>query len=414
VTGRLLLLGLLLGLAAVPLAPGCACGPEGGCTLDVQCDALGQGFNACKVDEGICICTDDRGCGQNEICNALGRCQTIAGCVTNDDCGANSEGLFCDTTTSQCLSVQECNPQGSQTCCTLDSQCAFREICDRLTLTCVPGCRDDGDCLIGEGCQGAGFGRIGECGDACTADNQCPLGSLCNLTTGGCEIDTRGPYCVGCAGGVASDDCGTRGNYCLTDSVNGGEFCGVDCYADQACPNGYACFDVIIIPPAAPFCSFSEICNIPTGAASGNCTRTLAPCAVDEDCPEGPPGGDCFERTGRNGSCANAPNIDCTIDADCPSGACTRIECRGGEGDTFGHCSCTRDSDCPRDECDGGDLSDPRNPVRGFCKLSGHACFEDAECDIIACVDGGCLIGKNCAPSNDRSCRDVLRTSTAP
>lgn len=390
------------------VAAGCNCGGPALCTTDAQCDATGEGFSACKLDEGICICTDDRGCGQDEFCNALGRCQTIAGCVTNEDCGDNGQGLFCDITTSQCLSLQECNPAEGQTCCSLDSQCPFRQICDTLTLTCVDGCRDDGDCLIGEGCAGAGFGRLGTCGTACTADNLCAFGELCNLTAGLCELDTRGPYCQGCEGGVASDDCGTKGNYCLTDSVNGGEFCGVDCYGEEACPNGYECQDVIIIPPSAPFCTFPESCEIAEGQASGVCTRSLTTCTTDEECPEGPPGGDCFASTGRNGSCAVDPNIGCTFDADCPEGSCIRIECRGGEGDVFGHCSCTRNSDCPADECDGADLSDPQHPVRGFCKLSGHGCFEDVDCDVISCVEGGCLIGSNCAPSNDRSCRDLL------
>jgi hypothetical protein len=138
------------------------------------------------------------------------------------------------------------------------------------------------------------------------------------------------------------------------------------------------------------------------------CTRSLTACAVDEDCPEGPPGGDCFQQVGRRGSCAVDTNIECGEDSDCPEGSCILIECRGSEGERFGHCSCTRDSDCPRDECDGSDLSDPNNPVLGFCKLSGHDCYEDFECDVITCVEGGCLIGSNCAPSNDRSCRDVL------
>lgn len=398
---------LALALVAIA-ASSCDCGGPELCTSNAQCDATGQGFSACKLDEGICICTDDRGCGQDEFCNAVGRCQTIAGCETNEDCGASEQGLFCDVTSSQCLSLQECGPNEGQSCCTLDSQCPFRQVCDKLTLKCVEGCRDDADCLIGEGCVGARLGNLGQCGTACTADNLCGFGQLCNLTTGICEDDGRGPYCLGCEGGVASDDCGDKGNYCLTDDVNGGEFCGVDCYGNEACPNGYDCQDVIIIPPSAPFCTFPEICDIAEGATSGLCTRSLTACTVDEECPEGPPGGDCFERTGRHGSCAVDPQVPCKLDSDCPEGTCIRIECLGSEGGGFGHCTCTRNSDCPSDKCLGADASDPANPVTGHCELSGHRCFEDADCDVIACVEGGCLIGRNCAPSNDRTCRDVL------
>lgn len=413
-SGRVGLVALLIGVTF----SGCECGPGSGpCTDDASCDVSGEGFQACNLTDGFCICVDDRACGPNEFCNAAGRCQTVSGCGTNDDCGNTDSGLFCDITSAQCLSLQECSPQEGQTCCSLDSQCAFREICDTLTLTCVPGCRDNGDCIIGEGCVGAGFGRLGQCGRDCTDNNLCQPGELCNITEGVCERDTRGPYCQGCAGGVASDDCGDFGNYCLTDSVNGGEFCGVDCAAGEDCPQGYSCSQVIIIPPSAPFCTFPEACDIPEGGASGFCSRTLGGCTVDEDCPQGPPGGSCFIETGgRFGSCDLNPNINCQIDADCGAdgGSCVRIECRGGEGDTFGHCSCTRDSDCPTDTCLGADLSDPQNPVEGHCELSGHDCFENFECDIITCVEGGCLIGSNCAPADDRTCRDLQPTDAIP
>ena len=386
---------------------GCNCGGTGLCTSDAQCDATGQGYSTCDLKQGICLCNDDRACGPNEHCNALGRCQAVAGCSTNDDCATD---LFCDITSSNCLSVQECNPQTGQTCCTLDDQCPFRNICDALTLTCVPGCRDNGDCLIGEGCVGAGFGRLGQCGTACTADNLCPAGDLCNLARGVCEVDTRGPYCLSCAGGVGSHDCRTPGNYCLTDDVNGGEFCGVDCFSGEACPNAYSCQDVIIVPPAAPFCTFPESCVIPGGQPTGNCSRnTASTCAQSEDCPEGPPFGDCRQRVGRSGSCtAPNSNVDCAVDADCPGGTCVLINCVGSEAGGFGVCTCTRDSDCPTDSCVNADLSDPNNPVEGHCELSGHRCFTDPDCDVIACTQGGCLIGSNCAPSNDRSCRDLL------
>jgi hypothetical protein len=414
---RIVLAFVFAALSALGACGNCA--QSGPCTSDFECDATGQGFQACDLDSGLCVCKDDRACGPDEFCNAVGRCQTVSGCGTNDDCGGGDSGLFCDVTTSQCLSLLECSPEQGQSCCSLDSQCPFRQICDTLTLTCVEGCRGNADCLIGEGCTGAGFGALGVCGTRCTDDNLCANGELCNLTTGQCELDTRGPYCLGCAGGVASDDCGDFGNYCLTDSVNGGEFCGVDCYAGEACPQGYGCSDVIIIPPSAPFCTFPEICVIADGAGSGVCSRsTGTACVQDEDCPEGPPGGDCHIQTnGRFGSCALDPNINCQSDADCTSvdgDECIRIECRGGEGDSFGHCTCTRDSDCPVDVCVGADLSDPNNPVQGHCELSGHDCFEAFECDIITCVEGGCLIGANCAPSNDRSCRDLDVTPAPP
>jgi hypothetical protein len=399
-TARAALPALLVGAAAAMLAGlTTACPRADRCTADAECDAFrtGLAFQRCDIESGLCLCSDDRACGPDELCNAAGRCQARGGCVANDDCGA---GLFCDIQTAQCLSVSVCGTQ--QRCCTLDSQCAFGFVCDSLTQACVEGCRDEADCLLGQGCVGGGFGRLGQCGSACTADNLCRHGELCNLSSGSCELDTRGPYCLGCSGGTQSDDCGTRGNYCLLDTVNGGAYCGVDCASDQACPFGYTCADVIILPR-----STLPTCRLPEACVEGRCARSSTPCTVDEDCPEGPPGSDCPRAD--VGNCELDPLTRCIRDAECPNlGACLKQECRAREGAAFGVCSCTKDSDCPRDRCVGGDLSDPQRPVVGNCELSGHTCFEDAECDIITCVSGGCLLGRNCKPASGLSCADFV------
>jgi hypothetical protein len=371
------------------------------CTADRDCDPQGLGFSICNVGDGTCRCTDDRGCGDDEVCNSLGRCQAESGCNSNDDCNS---GLFCDVTTSQCLAVDECAPALGERCCVLDSQCGFNSVCDPLAKKCIPGCRDEGDCILGQACV-RGLGQpLGQCAaGVCSRDNLCGFGQICN-SEGACVNDTRGPYCLGCAGGVASDDCGARGNFCLTDSVNGGEFCGVGCVDGQACPFGYTCSDVIIIPPAAPFCS-GEICVIESGRATGRCAlNSGVVCSRDADCPIGFPGGDCPR--GTVGNCRRNQLQACSNDAECGDGdECVKQECRFGEGDAFGYCSCTRDSDCPRDRCVNVD------PVSGLgdCELSGRNCFNDAECDaVISCIDGGCFIGRNCAPQDGRTCRDFL------
>lgn len=392
------LLALLLG----GLAPSCDCTGTGPCSTDSDCDPEGQGYRSCNVDSGLCVCNDDRGCGDGEFCNAVGSCQVVAGCVSNDECG---EQLFCDVTSSRCLSLTECS---GDRCCTLDSQCAYGEVCESLTKTCIDGCRDDGDCLLGQGCSGGGLGRLGTCGTACTNDTLCAPGQLCNLADGICETDTRGPYCLACDGGVGSEDCGTRGNYCLVDTTIATdpptEFCGVDCWNGEACPSGYSCEDVIIVPPSAPLCG-AEAC------INNVCTTSGGPCEEAEDCEFGPPGGNCAALTGRAGNCDVAPFSPCSQDSECGDGTCVLKECRGGEGDVLGACTCTVDTDCPSDDCEG---SDPETNTKGACRLSGHACFENFECDIITCVEGGCLIGSNCAPSNDRSCADLLPEPVAP
>lgn len=375
------------------------CGPveRTRCLADADCGGTTTEWLRCDVPTGACLCTDDRACDPQERCNPAGRCQARAGCLDNADCPA---ATFCDVSTGQCVAQDVCG--ADQTCCTLDSHCGFGSICDALSFACVPGCRDQADCLPGQGCLGAGFGRLGQCSTACTADSLCPAGNLCNLADGRCTLDTRGPYCAGCSGGAESDDCGAPGNYCLLDTVNDSSYCGVDCHRGQACPSGYACADVIILPRSTlPTCTLPEACD------QGLCARTGVSCAVDEDCPEGPPGSDCPRAD--VGNCALDALTPCTDDLDCPElGACLKQECRAREGAVFGVCSCTKDTDCPRDRCMDPDLSDTANPVAGRCELSGHPCYEDADCDVITCVGGGCLLGRNCKPQSGRTCADLL------
>lgn len=410
-------LWFLFAAALLSLAQACPQDPnviERECALDSEC---GDG-KRCDVAAGICLCANDNGCdAQTEFCNALGRCQSKLGCENNDDCSQDGAvPQFCDVTTGQCELKNICDPAEGETCCVIDEQCPFGNICSILDKRCVPGCRDDGDCFLGQGCIGGGFGNIGVCAAGiCTGNNLCGFGELCNLATGECTFDTRGSYCFGCAGGVASDDCGDPANYCLTDTTDPtgrSEFCGVDCSQGQPCPFGYSCNDVIIIPPNAPFCTPPEKCVRNAGEQSGTCSRSATSCVIDEDCPNGPPGSDCPRAD--VGNCINDQLRDCSSDfdccdgANCPVGSCVKQQCRGDEGDAFGFCTCTRDTDCPRDVCKGADLTDPNNPVSGNCDLSGHRCFEDLDCDVIACIEGGCRIGANCAPADGRSCRELI------
>jgi hypothetical protein len=218
----------------------------------------------------------------------------------------------------------------------------------------------------------------------------------------------RGPFCEPCANTGETDECEGGGNYCLvdqTDPTAQSYFCGVDCSQGQPCPFGYGCIDVVIIPQ-------NEICGREVCTGAGTCSSsTTAGCTVDEDCPFGGPGGNCPRAS--TGNCVSDVTKPCDVDGDCcaggdcPEGSCAKQLCVGGESAATGYCTCTKDSDCFRDECDDADVTDPANPVLGHCSLSGHDCFEDLDCDTIACVNGGCLLGSNCAPANDRSCRDL-------
>ena len=234
-TDRLFLKAFVLTLLVSVGGIGCETekGSDGLCRVHEDCGE----YQACDMDTGACICIDDRGCGDGEFCNTAARCQALSGCRTNADCLVIEDDLcgssFCDIGTSRCVGYCECDPDEGETCCTQDTHCPFDQICDSFSGKCSDGCRSDGDCKPGSGCTDlTAGGGVGQCTEGiCTANNQCDYQELCNLETGECTYDSRGPYCEACTGGVASEDCGDPGNYCLldtTDPTGNSEFCGVN------------------------------------------------------------------------------------------------------------------------------------------------------------------------------------------
>src|SRR5690606_19048521 len=149
---RALRAGAALAVLAVVLSSCAACGPTGPrpCKEDSECQAVEGEFNRCNVDLGICECVDDRACGLGEVCNASGRCQALAGCLSNEQCIQGDPepcaNQFCDVLTNQCVSVCECGED--EDCCTIDSQCPFGAVCNTFEGRCTPGCRSDGDCRL--------------------------------------------------------------------------------------------------------------------------------------------------------------------------------------------------------------------------------------------------------------------------
>ncbi len=367
------------------------------CRTNLDCGP----FKSCNTQTGQCRCVDDRGCGEGEFCNAVFQCQTVSGCGDNTDCETQGSDLICSIKNGQC------GPRGV---CIQDSQCPLGRVCDDQSGACIDACRDEADCALGGGCIREGGSALGRCrANACSRTQDCPPGRNCDLATNTCVEDLRGPFCGPCQSFDPSNpQCGDDpANYCLIDTsdpTGNGHYCGVDCSQEQGCPSGFACQDVIIVgPPATPQCGV-EVCN------NGLCSQTGAQCQRNEDCPIGPPGGDCAR--GRVGICAGTSSQTCMSDADCGGamGSCRTATCSGGENSAIGFCSCVIDADCPADECRGADLSDPNNPVSGRCFLSGRRCYAQEDCNVIACVNGGCLIGRNCAPDADRRCQDLRTT----
>ncbi len=411
-------LALLAALVAVGGAAG-GCGSTSttdlGCETNADCALAGT---RCDTTAKRCVCAIDEACDEGRFCNSLGVCQLRAGCVRTADCGENA---FCDSASGQCLS----GPSGGLgTLCGTTDQCPYGTLC--TVGTCQVGCFDDGDCRLGEIC----FEGACATGDGiCSTNEFCDYREVCDGNA--CRLDRRGPYCRGCSPRTMANPnpCEDPRNFCLINNLETGgftSFCGVDCSGGQACPNGYDCNRIIVLTDDV--CGSNADCRCQSGSirfATATCT-VAAPCVPRRaDGSADPQGTRCLveREPSCNGGLANGGNACivprgetvgnclCGTDADCGDGGtcvdglcCTGPiqegrECRIGENRTAGFCSCATDDDCPRDACDA---------TRGVCAITGRPCAPgQGDCGPIACVEGGCLIGNNCAPIQGLSCSVV-------
>ncbi len=385
------------------------------CRSDSECSVPGT---RCDLNKQECVCATDDACAEGQFCNRAGVCQAKGGCSSNFDCIADN--TFCDIDSGRCLEGPALALGAS---CGLASHCPHGSICtDSL---CVAGCFEDGDCVLGDVCVNGQCSR-GE--GLCSSNEFCEYKELC--ADGECKKDRRGPYCRGCTFRTVQnpEPCDAPTNFCLVNSLEAGGFptiCGVDCSLGQACPNGYDCHGVVILTEQT--CTFSAQCKCAAGAirfASATCS-IATPC--EPKLPNGQPDpnataclvnghpqcnsggmGDatCIVRTGTTaGNCTCASNADCESGAACVDGVCCTgtvrqdRECFIGENRVSGFCSCASDDDCPQDVCD---------PSRGACAITGLPCTPgNNDCGAISCVEGGCLIGQNCAPITGLSCTQV-------
>ncbi len=278
------------------------------CTSDLDCEA---GYR-CDIGTGLCLCATDDVCGPEEYCAPDGQCRRRMSCDSNLDC---PEDTFCDSTTGNCIEVGKC---------TDDKQCPLGQICSESYFRCVPGCRQSGDCTLGEIC------RDDNCIEGCEDTSGCAYGQLCDPINETCIDDDRGPYCERCSSATiySPHQCDDGPNYCLIAEGNLTlpPYCGVDCGQGQPCPNGYDCFSVRLV-------------------------YTRDNCESDAECSSG----SCFIKEGdEKGFCL------CTADDQCPDDVCEddRLECR------YTRRPCTPGGN----ECDR-----PIYCIEGFCHI-GYNC----------------------------------------
>lgn len=395
----------------------------GACSSDSDCELLGT---RCDLTQSRCVCVTDDACSSGFFCNSVGICQEKRGCSINSEC---EDGTFCDIESGLCLT--DPGEPSLDSPCGLSSHCPYGSVCQNGT--CTEGCFNDGDCTLGQIClDGVCFtGPPGE--TICKTSDFCDYGDVCgsdNL----CRPDRRGPYCRGCTQRTSMNPtpCDEPRNFCLINSQELGgftSFCGVDCSLGQACPSGYTCNNVVVLTASLPSCGTTAECR----CDRDQITFAATTCSVTEPClptlPDGRPDPDgtlcvvegapaCNGGVDGDANCivgrgATEGNCSCVNDSQCPNGGacvagrcCTGsvrpeedLRCVGGEGRVTGRCTCVTDDDCGRDSCD---------PTSGSCRITGVPCTPNAgDCPAIACVNGGCLIGQNCAPQQGLSCSVV-------
>ncbi len=376
------------------------------CSSDKDC---GEG-NFCKKDEGYCFCKDDRGCGEGKFCNALSFCQKFLGCRTNEDCEPST---FCDPISRKCM---------DNSLCTVHAHCEFNKICKQNS--CIEACETSGDCYPGFVCINKKCSK-----NACFQNSDCGYGEYCDNNE--CIKDTRGPFCGNCAYGSGfgyNPACEDPMNFCLLntyDPYGRSSYCGVSCAQGELCPFGFYCHSVVILTQRP--CEMDYHC----ACANGTSTITQIPCAIESPCIPEKEGqticrfdnhaecsvslgisstttnnrGACFVYADqKKGFCECFTDNDCEDSQSCISGVCCLGEiktstCSRREGATIGYCRCATDQDCPVDIC---------NPSTNTCEITGRPCQVGLEqCPQIPCVNGGCYVGDNCAPTDGLTCGEV-------
>jgi hypothetical protein len=249
---------------------------------------------------------------------------------------------------------------------------------------------------------------------ACDTNLDCPADTYCDTTTGNC---------------IEAERC-TQDKHCSIGQICTDFFqCVPGCRINGDCPLGQVCRSNRCeagLCEDKSFCDLGQLCDPQTNTCqdaydelSAPYCRQCVPVGVGQpySCGEGP--NFCI-MTGNDPSLEPFCGVDCSQGQECPNGydcslilraaggscrgdeECASGQCHINEGDDVGFCLCQSDAECPRDTCD--DFSFRCTVTRRACTLAG------GECDRpIYCIEGLCLIGRNCTPIEGLRCSDVAR-----
>ncbi|MCP4503788.1 MAG: hypothetical protein GY822_28005 [Deltaproteobacteria bacterium] len=292
-----------------------------GCQSDSQC--VDRFY--CEVGSGQCLCQDDTSCDASEFCNAVGRCQPLAGCITTDDCRDVDHPLdICDTINKTCVTLNASSLQ-----CVLSSHCPFGTTC--VNNICSPGCFDSGDCALGQPCiNNQCDGRS----NACSDNSFCEYGQLCDVDNSTCEDHADyNLLCSVCEVSLFGLSCES----CLVDSTIAPDSCNLD----SDCPET------------------DSICYQSDLSTPGYCTRLFCGnTSCDEETDPCPRGYQCNIISDVGGTPCTPDNNTCGDGRGCSA---------SGEGVNSGYCSCLDTADCPQ----GTECVNPG--INGSC-VRGSSC----------------------------------------
>ncbi len=185
-----------------------------------------------------------------------------SGCTEDADCAGDPGGPVCNTDTGECVD-----------CTAENDPCPEGNYCDPGTNDCTPGCIEDADCGGDLTCDVPNNTCVG-----CLADNECPLGNVC-------EDGTCVPGCndqQGCPDGLAC--CTEQCVDIMTDEAHCG---GCEAPCEPADATGECNAGICEIGMCDP--GFDD-CN---GAANDGCeVDGLCACVPNQayDCYSGPMG----------------------------------------------------------------------------------------------------------------------------
>jgi hypothetical protein len=319
-------------------------------------------------------CTEDDDCDFGHYCNGSGRC-TAKGDV-GDDCSFNDPGdPVPNDEDAQCREGLRCHPV-SLTCvancqanfpCFADAECPEGLTCAPLTVgsdstswhacrtigaNSTARCDDDTDCVAERRCEGGVCQADLDIGDPCTSNDDCELGSFCDLA----NLDETGAARIATGVCTAYFDAGEP---CFPGGATNGYHSGCNPSTAPECVfidgawecttrrlvEGSTCFEYrgSTIPNEPSDCQSGLACEYASDDATGyTCTRGAG---LGDDCDAvlndgemqqcgaglfcDPTDGVCVRQVGPGGNCED-PNTDAPEPGLCLNGSC--VEHWNGNG----------------------------------------------------------------------------------